>query len=52
MKLILTFSFIKKILSFEEIKDADEVIYVKNIFEKKKYQEKRINMTSLKKTFI
>ena len=32
--------FIKKILSFEEIKDANEVIYVKNIFEKKKYQEK------------
>ena len=32
--------FIKKILSFEEIKDVNDVICIKNIFEKKKYQEK------------
>ncbi len=32
--------FIKKILSFEEIKDANEVVCVKNIFKKENYQEK------------
>ncbi len=32
--------FIKKILSFEEIKDASDVICIKNIFKKEKYQEK------------
>ena len=32
--------FIKKILSFEEIKDANDVICIKNIFKKKVYQEK------------
>ena len=38
--IVKSIPFIKKILSFEEIKDANEVIYIKNIFEKKKYQEK------------
>ena len=32
--------FIKKIFSFEEIKDESKVICVKNIFKKEKYQEK------------
>ncbi len=32
--------FIKKILSFEEIKDEHDVICIKNIFKKEKYQEK------------
>jgi len=32
--------FIKKILSFEEIKDANNVICIKNIFRRDKYQEK------------
>ncbi len=32
--------FIKKILSFEEIKDAKNVICIKNIFKKEKFQEK------------
>ncbi len=33
-------SFIKKILSFEEIKDASDVVCIKNIFKKEKYQKK------------
>ena len=32
--------FIKKIFSFEEIKDATDVICIRNIFKKEKYQEK------------
>jgi len=32
--------FIKKILSFDEIKDSLDVICIKNIFKKEKYQEK------------
>ncbi len=32
--------FIKKVLSFEEIKDESDVVCIKNIFKKEKYQEK------------
>ena len=39
-KIIKSKPFIKKILSFEQIKDANDITCIKNIFEKKKYQEK------------
>jgi len=33
--------FIKKILSFEEIKNESDIVCIKNIFKKEKYQEKK-----------
>ena len=38
--LIKSKPFIKKIFSFDEIKDASDVVWIQNIFKKKKYQEK------------
>ena len=38
--IIKTKPFIKKIISFEEIKETNNIIYVKNIFLKKKYKER------------
>ena len=38
--IIKTKPFIKKVFSFEKIKDVDEVFYVNNIFERKIFQKK------------